>query len=507
MNSRPFSWLALVLTMICVATVFAQQPQGTSTGGITLANPISLSGRTAQNGSVTPQQSAVPGTTQSVNTLNATVSIQGPYAQSVLSGKPLEGKLSLREAVQRGIVYNLGAIGLNNGAMQAHGQMRVARSSLLPNLNGSFREVDQQTDLAAQGLRLPIIPAIVGPYNYFDLRATLNQSVADLAAWNNYRSAQENLKAAQMAQRDAKDLVVLAVGGAYLQVIAAQARVESAKAQVATAKAVYDQTNQRRQVGLNAQIDVNRNLVEYQTQQQRLTTLQNDFAKQKINLLRIIGLPASTPFELADSVPFSTPPAVSFEDAVHQALEARPDVKSAEASYKSAQRTHSAAKSERLPSLAVEGDYGLIGTNPSQSHGTFSVTGTVRFPIWQGGRTEGDIEEATASLNQRSAELSEVRGRVESDVRNAFLDLDAATSQLQVAESNRKVAQESLDLTRQRLEAGIADSVEVTQAQETAATAELDYITSLLSHNLAKLSLAKALGNPEEKLSQYLALP
>jgi outer membrane protein TolC len=507
MNSRPFSWLALVLTMICVATVFAQQPQGTPTGGITLANPISLSGRTAQNGSVTPQQSAVPGTTQSVNTLNATVSIQGPYAQSVLSGKPLEGKLSLREAVQRGIVYNLGAIGLNNGAMQAHGQMRVARSSLLPNVNGSFREVDQQSDLAAQGLRLPIIPAIVGPYNYFDLRATLNQSVADLAAWNNYRSAQENLKAAQMAQRDAKDLVVLAVGGAYLQVIAAQARVESAKAQVATAKAVYDQTNQRRQVGLNAQIDVNRNLVEYQTQQQRLTTLQNDFAKQKINLLRIIGLPASTPFELADSVPFSTPPAVSFEDAVHQALEARPDVKSAEASYKSAQRTHSAAKSERLPSLAVEGDYGLIGTNPSQSHGTFSVTGTVRFPIWQGGRTEGDIEEATASLNQRSAELSEVRGRVESDVRNAFLDLDAATSQLQVAESNRKVAQESLDLTRQRLEAGIADSVEVTQAQETAATAELDYITSLLSHNLAKLSLAKALGNPEEKLSQYLALP
>ena len=154
----------------------------------------------------------------------------------------------------------------------------------------------------------------------------------------------------------------------------------------------------------------------------------------------------------------------------------------------------------------MAGDYGVIGTNPSQSHGTFSVTGTVRFPIWQGGRTEGDIEQATASLNQRSAELSEIRGRIESDVRNAFLDLAAATSQLQVAESNRKVAKESLDLTRQRLEAGIADSVEVTQAQETRATAELDYITSLLSHNLAKLSLAKAIGNPEANLSQYLAV-
>jgi len=489
------------------SVLLAQAPPASPTGGITYANPIPTSGRTGQTGSVTPQQSAVPGTTQSVNTLNATVSIQGPYGQSVLSGKPLEGELSLREAVERGIAYNLGAIGLGNNAMQAHGQMRVARSSLLPNVNGSFREVDQQTDLAAQGLRFPSVPAIVGPYNYFDLRATLNQTVLDFAAMNNYRSAQENLQAARMAQKDARDLVVLAVGGAYLQVIAAQARVNSATAQVATAKAVWEQVKQRREVGLNAQIDVNRNFVEYQTQQQRLTTLQNDLAKQKINLLRIIGLPASTPLELADGVPFAAAPEVSYDSALHQALDARPDVKSAEAAYKSAQRTHSAAKSERLPTLAVAGDYGLIGTNPSQSHGTFSVTGTVRFPIWQGGRTEGDIEEATASLIQRQAELSEVRGRVESDVKNAFLDLDAATSQLQVAESNRQVAKENLDLTRQRLEAGIADAVEVTQAQETAATAELDYITSLLAHNLAKLSLAKALGNPEQKLSQYLALP
>jgi outer membrane protein TolC len=505
MNLRSFHVVTLVLIMFCGA-VLAQQQPSSPTGGITLATQVPLSGRTAQNGSVTPQQSAVPGTTQSVNTLNATVSIQGPYAQSVLSGKALEGKLSLRDAIQRGLTYNLGAIGLGNNSMQAHGQMRVARSSLLPNLNGSFREVDQQVDLAAQGLRSPLIPTIVGPFNYFDLRATLNQTVADLAAWNNYRSAQENMKAQQMAMRDARDLVVLAVGGAYLQVIAAQARVESAKAQVETAKAVYDQTKQRREVGLNAQIDVNRNLVEYQTQQQRSTTLQNDLAKQKINLLRIIGLPASTPLELADNVPFSAAPAVSYDEAVRSALETRADLKSAEAAFRSAQRTHSAAKSERLPSLAVAADYGVIGTNPSQSHGTFSVTGTIRFPIWQGGRTEGDIEQATASLNQRTAELSEVRGRVENDVRNAFLDLEAATSQLQVAESNRKVAKESLELTRQRLEAGIADSVEVTQAQETAATAELDYITSLLSHNLAKLSLAKAIGKPEDKLSQYLTL-
>ena len=99
-----------------------------------------------------------------------------------------------------------------------------------------------------------------------------------------------------------------------------------------------------------------------------------------------------------------------------------------------------------------------------------------------------------------------MRGQIQSQLKSAFLDLEAATSQVSVAESNLKVARENLDLTRQRLEAGIADSVEVIQGQETVATAELDYITSLLSHNLAKLSLARSLGDAEQKLPQYLAL-
>ena len=109
-------------------------------------------------------------------------------------------------------------------------------------------------------------------------------------------------------------------------------------------------------------------------------------------------------------------------------------------------------------------------------------------------------------MNQRLSELSETRGRIQSELKDAFLDLEAATSQVQVAESNRNVARDNFGLTRQRLEAGIADLVEVTQAQETVATADLDYITSLLSHNLAKLSLARALGDAEDKLSAYLAI-
>jgi outer membrane protein TolC len=503
----PLKQFALAICILSLAFSAEAQQQGSSATSLTQANQLPLSGRTGQTGSVSAQQSAVPGTTQSVNTLNSTVSVQGPYAQSVLSGKALNGKLSLRDAVALGLEYNLGGVGGNNAVMQAHGQMRVTRSVLMPNLNTSLREVVQQSNLEAQGLRVSFIPPIVGPYNYFDLRATLTQALFDLTAWNNYRSAQANVAAQEMAAKDAQDLIVLAVGGTYLQVIAAQARVESSKAQVETAKAVYEQTRQRREVGLNAQIDVNRSLVEYQTQQQRLTTLQNDLAAQKINLSRLIGLSPDVSFDLADNVPYTAPPKLTYEDAVKIAMEGRFDLKSADASVHAAERNHSAARSERLPSLNVSGDYGVTGINPAQSHGTFNVTGTVRLAIWQGGKTEGDIEQASAILNQRRAEQSQTRGQIQSDIKLALLNLNAATSQVQVAESNRNVAKENLELTRQRMESGIADSVEVTQAQETVATAELDYITSLLAHNLAKLSLARALGGAEDKLSAYLAVP
>ncbi len=271
---------------------------------------------------------------------------------------------------------------------QAHGQAMDARSALMPNLNGTLSETEQQTNLSAQGISFssPIprsgFPSIVGPFNFFDLRARLTQTVADLTALNNYRSAKETLHANEFLAQDSKDLVVLAVGGAYLQVIAARARVDSAKAQLETANALYQQTAQQRSVGLLAQIDVNKSQVQMLTQKQRLASLQNDLAKQKINLARLTGLPPNDRYEVTDDVPFADAPAVGEEDAVTQALLQRPDIKAAQAQIRAAERSVAAARAERLPSLSVNADYGVIGLNPSQSHGTFTAGGTLRFPIF-----------------------------------------------------------------------------------------------------------------------------
>jgi outer membrane protein TolC len=512
-KSTIWIWLAAVMTLaVPLRAQFG--PPGASQNTGALANQVPLSGRTGQSGSVNATQTPTAGATASVNTINPEIQTQGPYTGSALSTAktPFSGKLSLREAVQRGLDYNLGTVGMTLAMRQAEGQARQVRSNLLPNLNGTLSESVQQTNLRADGLRFtsPIpgfgIPSIVGPFNYFDLRAHLTQTVADLSALNNYRSATETLHADEFFAKDAKDLVVLAVGGAYLQVIAARARVESARAQLESANALYDQTAQQRAVGLVTQIDVNKSQVQALTQQQRLATLQNDFAKQKINLARLTGLPPNARYDLTDDIPYADAPVNGEEDAVGQALAQRADIKAAEAQVRAAERASAAARDERLPSLALTADYGVIGINPSQSHGTFSVTGTLRFPIWQGGRAGGDIEQANAALDQRRAELEDLKGKIEADVRNAFLDLEAARSQVEVAQKNLDVNRETLTLTRQRFEAGVTDSVDVAQTQAGVAAAELDYIDAVYAHNVAKLSLARALGGTADSLPRFLKL-
>lgn len=457
-------------------------------------------------------QSSVPGTTTSVNTLNPAVQVQGPYTGSIPGKTPFSGRLSLREAVERGLQYNLGAIGMAQLVRQSRGQSRIARSALLPNLNGNLSETVEQLNLQASGLRFSspfpgfAIPSIVGPFNYFDLRATLSQTVVDMTARNNYRSSVESVRAGEFSGMDARDLIVLAVGGSYLQVIAAAARVTSAHAQLETANALQEQTSQQRSAGLVAQIDVNRSRVQVLTQRQRLASLENDFAKQKINLARMVGLPPSDKYDIADDIPFAAAPPIAMEEALKQAFSQRSDLKAADAQVRAAGRLRAAARAERLPSLALNADYGVIGTNPAHAHGTFAVTGSLKFPIWQSGHIEGDIEQAEASLMQREAELQDLRGQAETDVRKAYLDLEAANSQVEVSTENLQVTQENLKLTRQRYDAGVSDNVEVVQSQESVAGAELDYINSVFAHNVAKLSLARATGQPVENLTMYLSV-
>jgi outer membrane protein TolC len=251
-------------------------------------------------------------------------------------------------------------------------------------------------------------------------------------------------------------------------------------------------------------LNVDQSQVKTLTQQQQIITLRNDLAKQKINLARLTGLPPNSAYELTDSFPFSPAPVQNVDAAVAQAGQQRADLKAAQSQVEAAAKALAAARAERLPSLAVSGDYEVIGTTPAQSHGAFTVVGTLSIPVWQGGRTAGDIAQAEAVMAQRQAELDDTRGLIEAQVRQAYLDLEAAAGQFEVANKNLQVAQESLEMSRARMEAGVINTVEVVQAQETVSSAQLDLINSVFAHNLAKLSLARAVGHASEQLPNLL---
>jgi len=511
---KPFGRIVLLTLLTGAGAALAQPPStgAASSGGSSLAPVLPASGRNNQGGSVGAAEQPVAGTTTSVNTLNPTVNISGPYSGSARSTTaiPFSGKLSLQDALRRGLEYNLGAIGLAQNARQSGAQVAVARSALLPNINGALSENVVQSDLAALGLRIssPVPgfrnPTIVGPFNYFSLQASLSQTVPNLTQLNSYRSARATARASQYSLQDARDLVALAVGGAYLQTLAAQSRMDSAQAQLDTANAVFHQSTEQHGEGVLGKLSLDQSQVRTLTQQQQLITLRNDLAKQKINLARLTGLPPNPDFELTDSFPFSPAPAGSVDEAIAQAGRQRADLKAAQAQVEAAARALSAARAERLPSIAVSGDYQVIGTNPAQSHGAFTAVGTLSIPLWQGGRTAGDIAQAEAVLAQRQAELDDTRGQIEAQVREACLDLEAAAGQVEVARKNLDVAQETLEMARARMEAGVVNTVEVVQAQQTVASAQLDLINSVFAHNLAKLSLARALGQSVDQIPRLL---
>ena len=278
---KPFAIVVSSTLLFGAAGAFAQIPGQASSAPAAAPQAVMLpaSGRNNQGGAVGVTEQPVPGTTTSVNTLNPALQVSGPYSGSTPStaAAPFSGRLSLDDALRRGLAHNLGAVGLTNTVRLTSAQVGVARSALLPNLNGSLGETVEQVDLAAFGLHFNFpgvnMPSVVGPFNYFDLQVALSQTVANLTALDNYRSARATARAGQYSLADARDLVVLAVGGAYLQVQAAQARLDAAQAQLATANAVFRQSTEQHEHGVLGRLNLDQSQVRTLTQQQQIITL------------------------------------------------------------------------------------------------------------------------------------------------------------------------------------------------------------------------------------------
>jgi outer membrane protein TolC len=438
---------------------------------------------------------------------------QSPFLGSIPSGQATGTtlELSLKDAFARALQYNLGGIESGENARAAHAVRLRSLNALLPNLALRVAASDQQLNFRALGFNIKVpgirIPVIAGPFSVGDARANFSQELFNWSDIKNLKSASESERASQSTYKSDRDLVVFTTGTAYLLVISDMATVDSTRAQVQTAQTLYQNSVDQNKQGVIASIDLLRAHVELQTQQQRLIAAQNQLAIDKLALARVIGLPNGQQFRLTDSVPYAPLGNITLEQAVEQARLTRPDYVSAQAQVRAAELTRQAAAAENYPSLSTTTDFGDIGSpNFGTSHETFTFAVTLNIPVFQGSRVRADKLQADAALRQRRAELADLEGKIDDQVRTAFLNLKSSSELVAVSKSNIDLANQTQTQAQDRFKAGVADNLEVVQAQESVAAANQSYIASLYAFNLAKISLAQAIGVAERSALQYLGM-
>jgi len=434
-----------------------------------------------------------------------------PFLGSVPNGQATGTALdlSLNDAFERALRYNLGAIEGRENTRAAHAARLRSLNALLPNVSGRASAAVNRINLQAAGFNLAIpgiaVPTVVGPFTVTDARVYATQELFNWSDIQGLKASSESERASSFAYQSDRDLVVFTTGNAYLLVISDTAAVESIRAQVRTAQTLYDQDVDKNAHGVIARIDVLRARVELQTQQQRLIAAENQLNIDKLNLGRVIGLPNGQDFRLTDSVPYRPLEESTFEKALAQAYAARPDYLAAHRQVTAAELALRSASAELYPTGSMTADYGQIGNpNFSAAHGTYSVSAALNIPIFQGSRVRADKLQAQSALEQRKAELADLGGRIDDQVRTAFYNLRSSSDLVAVARSNIDLANETLVQAQDRLSAGIANNLEVVQAQESVAAGNLSYIASLYSFNLAKISFAQTLGLAERSAATYL---
>lgn len=445
----------------------------------------------------------------------STPSISLPGSQSPFTGSEPENKaaagvlqIGFQDAIDRGLRNNLGLLLSGDQALTARGERWKELSNLLPNLQARIQEDAQTESLTALGFKSNVfpfpVPRVIGPFNYFDARASLTQSVFNFRDFEQERSASERLRSAQYTYKDARELVVLAVGNAYLLAIADSSRIETGEAQVNNAQALYDKAIDQQKAGLTPSIDTLRAQVELQTREQQLIAARNDYAKQKLSLARVIGLAPGQEFLLTEKAPYAVLTPLPIEVYLQRAYLSRSDYQSAQAQVRAAEFARRGAAAGRYPTVDLSANFGDIGTTPGQSNGTWQVNGGVNIPIFEGGKVHSDVLEADAQLKQARSQLGNVRGQIDYEVRGSLLDLNSAADQVNVARSSVDLADEALTQSQDRFIAGVTDNLEVVQAQEAVAAAHESYIESLYAHNLAKVELARAIGDAEQGVERFL---
>ena len=412
-------------------------------------------------------------------------------------------KLSLKQAVEIALAPDGNTRVQLAGELvrQSHARSAEARSALLPNLDGQFAYQSQTRNLEAFGFHITLppalgilIPTFVGPFTTIDARLSATQTVFDFSSIRRYQASRVGIRAAEADSASARDQISAQVATLYMAALAAQAHVDAAQADVDLSQALARLADNRKSAGTGTGIEVTRALVQLANDRQRLLVAQNERRQAQLQLLRAMGVNLDTDFELTGQLQYTPSEALTAKQATDQALAARADWKAQQTREQSLRLSYSATKFERLPSLASFADYGSSGLGFNNSVPTRTYGIALRVPIFDGGRRDAERSDSASQLRQESIRTADLRAQIELEIRLALDSLKSSEDQVQVAREGLEQAERETAQAQRRYEAGVASSIEPTDAQTRLARARDNRIAALFGYNVARINLAQAMG-------------
>jgi outer membrane protein TolC len=421
--------------------------------------------------------------------------------------------LGLDDAIDRGLNGNLQVLLANEAERSVRGQISTVLYQLLPNLKASAYTSTQEIDLAALGFKPSSLAAFgfapgsistIVKVDTTDAQLSADQVLFNLPDFYLYAAAKRAEKVLQLNVLNTRGDVVQAVGTQYLAALADQAQIANHQALLTADDEVLRQATLSHDAGVGTNVDVLRAKVQLQAEQQALVRAQNTFAKDKIALNRLIGLPAEQSLTLTDTVPYADLAEMPLDDVKALAYERRKDLLALEAQLEVAQRARKAVKYEHVPQLAFNGYYGVLGETHGLYHGVFTAQGVLKIPIFEEGRFRGEKEIAAAQEIGLTHQIESLRVTIDAQIRASRLDVESSAELVKVARSNVDLATQALSDTRERFAAGVDDNLPVIQAQATLEDAQSRLVTTEFQFNQAKLGLARNTGVVETQYKQYL---
>jgi outer membrane protein TolC/ABC-type transporter Mla MlaB component len=428
---------------------------------------------------------------------------QGASKQTVLPANPPTEmlRLTLDQAVVLAIKQNPTAQIAVLTAAQSQQDKNIAQADLLPQVSARISDEAQKVNLRAQfGGKTPFpgFPKTLGPYQLFSAGPSVSAPIFDLTLWQRYQAARHTLDASKASSLSTREQVILLVVSQYIGTLRAVANVQASQSRVDLAQALYDQAADLQKEGVGTGIDTLRANVELQNEKQRLLEAENDRETLLFGLSRLLNLDPRQKVELADSLGFFDTPQPEVEASMEAALADRQEWKALASQIKAAQDQKKAAQDSRLPTVQFDGTFAYVGTSGNTTLPTYTYEGSINLPLFTGGRIRAEVVRADLEIKKLEEQRADLRNQIALDVKTALLNLQSARSEVQVANLGVQLSKDEVDQARDRFKAGVANNIEVIQAQDSLSRANDNQIAALYRFNQARADLARSIGQMEK---------